>query len=125
MGITILAWGNSMGDLSADVIMAKKGLANMAITACYAGPVFNILFGLGAGFASLSSKTGQATKDVDLNPPIAVGFLFLFFNCILILSVGLFWQKGKISKNFGYSLFVLYSLYLVTSLLLEFGSNKS
>lgn len=124
MGITILAWGNSMGDLSADVIMAKKGLANMAITACYAGPVFNILFGLGAGFASLSSKTGQATKAVDLNPPIAVGFLFLLFNCILILAVGLFWQKGKISKNFGYSLFVLYSFYLVTSLLLEFG-NKS
>ena len=40
MGMTILAWGNSISDLVADVSMAKKGLANMAITACYAGPIF-------------------------------------------------------------------------------------
>ena len=46
MGLTILAWGNSMADLAANVTMAKKGLANMAMTACFAGPVFNILIGL-------------------------------------------------------------------------------
>lgn len=37
MGLTILAWGNSMGDLSANLTMARKGLANMAMTACFAG----------------------------------------------------------------------------------------
>ena len=35
MGLTVLAWGNSMADLSANVTMARKGLANMAITACF------------------------------------------------------------------------------------------
>jgi sodium/potassium/calcium exchanger 6 len=35
--------------------MTHKGLANMAITACFAGPIFNILVGLGAGFGVLWS----------------------------------------------------------------------
>lgn len=84
MGLTILAWGNSMGDLSVDVTMAKKGLANVAMTACYAGPVFNILVGLGADFTVLSRKTGESEKQVDLTAPLSVGFLFLLCNCILV-----------------------------------------
>ncbi len=43
LGLTVLAWGNSIGDFSTNMAMAKKGLANMALTACYAGPVFNLL----------------------------------------------------------------------------------
>lgn len=45
LGLTVLAWGNSIGDFSTNMAMAKKGLANMALTACYAGPVFNLLVG--------------------------------------------------------------------------------
>ena len=55
----VLAWGNSMPDLSGNVIMARKGLANVAITACFAGPVFNILVGLGCGFGVLRHATGN------------------------------------------------------------------
>ena len=49
----MLAWGNSIGDLSTNMAMARKGLANMAMTACFAGPVFNMLVGLGLGFSLL------------------------------------------------------------------------
>merc|ERR1711865_793757 len=66
MGLTILAWGNSIADLSANVAMARKGLANMAMTACFAGPVFNILVGLGLGFSGLSAKTGEPETTVKL-----------------------------------------------------------
>mmetsp|Transcript_22678 Transcript_22678/g.21800 ORF Transcript_22678/g.21800 Transcript_22678/m.21800 type:complete len:490 (-) Transcript_22678:90-1559(-) len=123
MGLTILAWGNSMGDLSANVTMAKKGLANMAMTACFAGPIFNILVGLGAGFTALSTKTGEPEKDVDLSTSMSVGFLFLLCNCLLILSVGLFWSTGRITKDYGYCLFALYSVYLLSSLFFEFGNQ--
>jgi len=46
-GLTFLAWGNCLGDLSADVAMAKQGFGEMAITGCMAGPVFNVLVGMG------------------------------------------------------------------------------
>jgi len=47
--MTVLAWGNCLGDMSADVAMTKKGFGEMAITATMAGPIFNILIG---GFLS-------------------------------------------------------------------------
>ncbi|KAL3942067.1 MAG: hypothetical protein SGARI_000389, partial [Bacillariaceae sp.] len=77
MGLTVLAWGNSMGDLSANMCMARKGLANMAMTACFAGPVFNILVGPGLGFSNLQAQTGKHESSVALSAPIVTGFIFV------------------------------------------------
>ena len=90
MGLTILAWGNSMGDVSANMTMARKGLANMAITACFAGPVFNILIGLGGGFTKLNKDQGVEATEVELTPSITAGFIFLTINCLLVLVSGIF-----------------------------------
>lgn len=120
MGLTVLAWGNSMGDLSANMTMAKKGLANMAITACFAGPVFNILIGLGGGFTKLNSSMNQEYAEVDLSPPISVGFIFLLCNCVLVLLGGLVWNRGHIPTGYGYIALALYALYVGTSVWLQF-----
>lgn len=56
LGMTLLAVGNCLGDMNANVAMTKKGFGEMAITGCLAGPVFNILVGLGGStFISLLS----------------------------------------------------------------------
>ena len=47
LSLSILAWANSLGDLSADVAMTKKGFGEMAMTTTVAGPVMNILVGQG------------------------------------------------------------------------------
>ena len=53
LGVTVLAWGNSIGDLVADVVIAKSGQPTMAVAACYSGPLFNICrFRFGVCFAS-------------------------------------------------------------------------
>lgn len=125
MGLTILAWGNSMADLSANVTMARKGLANMAITACFAGPVFNILIGLGAGFGVLGRIRKTDVNYVSLTPEITTGFVFCLANCILILFSGLAVNKGVIPAGYGYLAFGLYALYVVTSLVLNFTVGSS
>jgi len=121
MGITILAWGNSMGDLSANMTMARKGLANMAITACFAGPVFNILIGLGGGFSKLNHDQGVEATEVELSPSIAVGLAFLVINCLLVFVSGIFVNRGHIPKGYGYVALALYIIYIVASLYLQFS----
>jgi len=114
MGLTILAWGNSMGDLSADVTMARKGLANMAMTACFAGPVFNILIGLGMGFSTLSSITGEADTQVTPTASTIVGIVFNVINTAMLIIAGVFVNKGRIPKSYGYAAVALYVVYVVT-----------
>lgn len=44
LGLTFLAWGNSIGDFVANSMMARQGFARMAISACFGGPLFSILY---------------------------------------------------------------------------------
>jgi len=123
MGLTILAWGNSMADLSANITLARKGLANMAMTACFAGPVFNILVGLGLGFSGLAAQTGKTTTAVSISTPIMTGFIFIFLNCTSILVTGMFFGKGRINTYYGYIAMGLYVVYLATSITLHYTSH--
>ena len=47
LGLTVLSWGNSLGDSIASVSISKQGFGEMALTGCIAGPVFNLMLGLG------------------------------------------------------------------------------
>jgi len=120
IGLTVLAWGNSVADLSANVAMARKGLANMAMTACFAGPVFNILIGLGLGFSALAAQEGETEIKVKMDASVVTGFLFVMLNCLLILGVGIFLGKGRIPKKHGYVALTLYTLYVVISVSLQY-----
>ena len=52
LGLTLLSWGNSVGDVFTSIAISKKGLGEMALTGCLAGPIFNIM--LGAGVTTLT-----------------------------------------------------------------------
>jgi len=62
--LTIIAWGNCLGDMSADVAMTKKGFGEMAIAGTMAGPIFNIL--MGQGLSLTIGILGKATKEVGI-----------------------------------------------------------
>ena len=124
MGLTVLAWGNSVGDLSANMAMAKRGLGNMAMTACFAGPVFNMMVGLGVGFTlrlsdlsagrvpGVDPKTFEGYVPVSLPPSIAVGLTFMAFNCVAAVFIGNVVCGGTLPKNYGVASLCLYGIYL-------------
>ena len=61
LGATVLAWGNSVGDIVADITVAREGHPAMAIAACFAGPLFNLLMGLSAGLVIATEEHGTIT----------------------------------------------------------------
>jgi sodium/potassium/calcium exchanger 6 len=94
----------------------------MAMTACFAGPFFNILMGLGLGFGRLAAQTGQSEFQVSLSPSVVTGFLFIVLNSVTIIATGLFFGEiGTIPKNYGYIALTLYTVYLVTSISLQYS----
>jgi sodium/potassium/calcium exchanger 6 len=70
-GGTLLAWGNSAGDAAANVAIARRGLPNMALTACFAGPATNLLLGLGSGL--LAGVRGRAAAGKGASIPTRLG----------------------------------------------------
>lgn len=59
LALTFIAWGNELGDMSADVAMTKRGFGEMAVTATIAGPVFNIAIGAGLSLLVANFKFGH------------------------------------------------------------------
>ena len=91
LGITLLAWGNSVGDIMANSAFAKKGLATMALTASFAAPLFDFLMGLGLSLV-VKKINGDPPdsfriKDEEARLPLmAIGGLFLQFLMIITIS---------------------------------------
>lgn len=121
LGLTLLAWGNSVGDYFTNVAMARKGLANMALTACFAGPVFNLLVTLGIGFLVRLNTFQSKSVAVASNDGIGVGLGMIIANCACVAGAGLV-LGGRLPKQFGFFGVSLYALYLVVALALLFAA---
>jgi sodium/potassium/calcium exchanger 6 len=116
LGVTVLAWGNSLGDLSANVAMARKGMPDMATTANFAGPSFNLLLGVGFGFLSLQNELQTDTiYPVSITRSIRIGFSFIVINCVLIIVCAVVCQ-WRLPYRYSYVFFAIYVMFIAMSL---------
>lgn len=117
MGLTILAWGNSVGDYFANVAVAKQGFSEMAVTGCIGGPIFNMFIGLGLSFFVICVKEYPVpfAFSLDITSIISLGFLFFTLVGTLIAVVR---RNYVIDKDIGYMLLGFYGLYTFVQFLL-------
>lgn len=115
LGLTVLAWGNSVGDLVADVALAKAGQPAMAMAACFAGPMFNMLVGLGTALVIQSATVFPDAYELHFHLGIVVAFVFLLLSLMGSLLV-ITWSRFRVPRFWGFCLVGLYIAFMVVSL---------
>nr|AYD91348.1 Sodium/potassium/calcium exchanger 2 [Chiloscyllium punctatum] len=117
MGLTILAAGTSIPDLITSVIVARKGLGDMAVSSSVGSNIFDITVGLPLPWllhAFINNFTPIKVSSNGLFCSIVLLFIMLLF---VILAIGA--CKWKMNKILGLIMFVLYVAFLVMAVLLE------
>ncbi|XP_041887045.1 mitochondrial sodium/calcium exchanger protein isoform X2 [Corvus kubaryi] len=119
LGLTLLAWGNSIGDTFSDLTMARQGYPRMAFSACFGGIIFNILVGVGLG-CLLQMTSSQPLVKLEPDSPLvwvlagALG-LSLVFSFVTVPA-----QCFQLGKAYGICLIAYYLAFLCVALLTEF-----
>ncbi|XP_056882049.1 sodium/potassium/calcium exchanger 2-like isoform X8 [Takifugu flavidus] len=117
MGLTMLAAGTSIPDLITSVIVARKGLGDMAVSSSVGSNIFDITVGLPFPWLIWSLLNGLESVQVSSNGlfcAIVLLFLMLLFVIISIAAC-----KWRMSKLLGFIMFMLYFVFLVVSVMLE------
>ncbi|KAL7329831.1 hypothetical protein PS15p_204856 [Mucor circinelloides] len=120
LGLTVFALGNSLGDFVANVTMARMGYPLMAMSACFGGPMLNIMLGVGIGATFVTSQRNEPYV-IDVSKTIVVSSIGLLV--VLISSLILVPLNGyRMSRGFGYSWIAIYLVCTAINLYIEISS---
>ncbi|KAF1807671.1 Sodium/calcium exchanger protein-domain-containing protein [Mucor lusitanicus] len=118
MGLTIFALGNSVGDLVANTAIAKMGFPTMAISACYAGPLLNMVLGVGISSTYQTWVTGKP-YELDIAPTILIssaGLITVLLSTLIVVNI----NGYHINSGLGWWMIIVYLTCTVVNVLIEF-----
>ena len=131
LGLTIFAVGNSLGDLVADVTVARLGYPVMALSACFGGPMLNILLGIGLSGAYMTIRDSEGRHEkhpdrpmkykpyaIEVSSTLAISGATLLVTLLgLLVVVPL--NKWKMDRKIGWGLVVLWCTSTIGNLAVE------
>lgn len=131
LGLTIFAVGNSLGDLVADITVARLGFPVMALSACFGGPMLNILLGIGISGSYITIKGSNKKHRQHPDRPIRFKPYHIDVSTTLVISgatllitlVGLLvavpMRGWKMDRKIGWGLVALWTASTVTNVVVE------
>ena len=135
LGLTIFAVGNSLGDLVADITIARLGYQVMALSACFGGPMLNILLGIGIGGLYMMIRDGAdwhkhhphkrvryQPYEIEVSSTLAISGVTLLVTLIgLLVWVPL--NGWRMDRKIGWSLVGLWTTSTLCNLIIEISSG--
>ncbi|CDO92366.1 unnamed protein product [Kluyveromyces dobzhanskii CBS 2104] len=129
LGLTVFAWGNSIGDLVSNVTFTKIGVLEIALGSCFGSPLLYFLFGVGVdGMLILMQKEKPADTSIwqnyisfDVNRGLilsCVGITIAFGVFIFVVPL----NNWKLDKRIGCLLLSLYGLITTINVCFELNS---
>ncbi|KAL4109169.1 hypothetical protein PRIC1_000872 [Phytophthora ramorum] len=114
LGVSVLAWGNSIGDLVSNMAIARDGFPTMAFAGCFAGPMFNMLIGIGLSLTIAIVSRGPLSMG-EPSPLVYLGFGYLLLS--LLLNIVIASSDGfQYRPRLCYTLLTLYASFAVISI---------
>ncbi|TDZ29842.1 putative cation exchanger [Colletotrichum spinosum] len=131
LGLTIFAAGNSVGDLIANITVARLGYPVMALSACFGGPMLNILLGIGIGGVYMMVQAANHRHKKHPEKPIKYhayqiqigGTLMISAITLLVTLLGLLiivpMNKWMMSRKIGYGLIAIWTVSTIVNVIIE------
>nr|CAG8447891.1 8603_t:CDS:10 [Entrophospora candida] len=123
LGLTIFAMGNSLGDFVANITIAKMGFPMMAMSACFGGPMLNILLGVGISATYVAIKTGSPSK-IEVEATLFISSIGLLLGLCSVM-IYLPYNGYRMTKALGYYLISIYVICMLINVVLEVKSINS
>jgi len=115
MGITFIAAGTSIPDLLTSVIVARQGHGDMAVSSSIGSNIFDILIGLPLPWLSWCILT---SGDMNVgNGDNLLQSVLVLFGMLALVFLTIVLNKWVLTKRLGYTMFVLYVLFVTQDLL--------
>lgn len=116
IGLSFLAWGNSLGDIVSNLTLAEAGHPRMALGASIGAPLLNLLIGFGVSF-SIALSSGEVAT-IDYTPTLTllcVTLAILITSLMLCTLVPPHYSR----KPFGFVLISIYAIYFIVAMFIE------
>ena len=121
LGLTVIAFGNSVGDLVADSAAARGADARMAMAACFGSPLLMNILGVGVSLSLRMLVTGGKPVAGVVSQQCRLAYCFLYlalFSHVVTFPCGGF----RAPRSYAVYLFALYGLFMLLACLTETGA---
>ncbi|KAK6343974.1 hypothetical protein TWF696_007625 [Orbilia brochopaga] len=119
LGLTIFAVGNSLGDLVADITVARLGFPVMALSACFGGPMLNILLGIGvSGIYMTVRPATESYYEIEVSSTLVISAVTLL-GTLLFLLIAVPLSGWRMTRAVGWSLVGIWVVSTVVNVIVE------